>query len=125
MQGMRQTDIANHRNGVGGVCFYAITFTYPEDRQILRMVAAVFCDPDHAHGEVEPISGKLAVLNAVDAVTGNVTRSYRGDNFEPVLRQWIAQYERKVQAAQDNPKGVMVDQSERDRRKLAKLTRGV
>jgi hypothetical protein len=98
MQTMKLTSLAYHRNGVGGEGFHAIAFTYRENGRTHRMVATVFSyDGDKYYGKVHPCTGRVAVLDADLAASGKVGRddnnTWRGDNFEPQLRQWIAAHQ--------------------------------
>ena len=98
MNGMKLTAVAHHRNGVGGEGFYAVAFSYRLDRRNHRMIATVFIsDVDLPAGEVHPCTGRVAVIDADLAAAGQVgekpLNQWRGDHFEPQLRQWIAQYE--------------------------------
>jgi hypothetical protein len=73
--------IAFHRNGVSGVPFYAIQF---HDSETGNALATVF-----------PEAGVVAVIS-IDRLPGaGVTfgeNSWRGDHFEPWLREQIARY---------------------------------
>ena len=98
MTNMKLTAIAYHRNGVTGAGFYAIAFTNREGNRTHRMVATVFGADDDAHyGRVAPCNGQVAVLDADLAAAGQVGRddknTWRGDNYEPQLRQWIAAHQ--------------------------------
>ena len=98
MKNMHLRTIAYHRNGVGGEGFYAIAFSYREDGRSHRMVATVFgSDDDEHYGQTAPCTGRVAALDADLAAAGVVGRdgknTWRGDNFEPQLRQWIAAYQ--------------------------------
>lgn len=78
---MKLKSIAYHRNSVTGEPFYAIAFT--DQKQDL--IATVFLFGD------EPCPGRVAVLNADCFGIGTNAPRYRGDHYEPQLRQWIAQ----------------------------------
>lgn len=74
-----------HRNGVAGEGFHVITFTMRDGRERRPMVATVFATP-----------GQIAVLDVGKLADGDVafgSNSWRGDDFEPELRQAIAEYE--------------------------------
>lgn len=80
MNGMLMQDIAYHRNGIGGTGFHVILFRWEN----ANMVAIVFQEPGH-----------VAVLDSKETASGNIAfangNSWRGDNFEPRLREWITQ----------------------------------
>lgn len=71
-----------HRNGVGGVGFYAILFT---DEEQGNMVASLFDEP-----------GYCAIYNVDELVNGNVAfacgNSWRGDRYEYALRPLLKIY---------------------------------
>jgi hypothetical protein len=74
------TSIHGHRNGVGGKSFYAIHFTLSgEDEPYYNgdCIAIVTDDADECY-----------VVKPSDPET-----KYRGDNFEPLMRAYIAKYE--------------------------------
>ena len=94
MRNMKLTKIAYHRNGVGGIGFYAVAFRYREGGKNRCMIATVK-GSDVAPGEVHPCTGDLTVLDAVLAAQGIIDypeNRWRGDDFEPLRRQWIAQW---------------------------------
>lgn len=99
MRSMKLTAVEYHRNGVGGEGFHAVAFTFREDGAKHRMIATVFTAGDIPDGEVGPCTGRLAVLDADLAAAGKLGRApmnqWRSDNFEPTIRQWIAQYTAK------------------------------
>ena len=67
-----------HRNGICGIGFHVVLFL---DRKYGPMVATVF-----------PEEGAVAVLQRAKLAEGNVRffeNSWRGDVYEPQLRQWI------------------------------------
>ncbi len=70
---LKVNEIAYHRNGIGGEGFYAVTFTCPENGD---MVATVFDEP-----------GCCAVLklSELPVVTFGIN-SWRGDHYEDELR---------------------------------------
>lgn len=82
--------IDHHRNGVGGEPFYAILFQDAEKENGL-MVATVYEE-----------SGYCSVLRVADladsdrGVTFGVN-SWRGDRYEPELRQAIEAYDKKIE----------------------------
>ena len=81
---MKLKSVAYHRNGVAGEGFHAIAFTDKIDGVKRDMIASVFSQ-----------HGCVSVMDAVMAAAGNVERginSWRGDDYEPQLRQWIEQY---------------------------------
>lgn len=65
-----------HRNGVGGIGFYAILF---DDAENGRMVASLFDEP-----------GYCAIYKVEELVAGNIAfsngNSWRGDNYAAELR---------------------------------------
>jgi hypothetical protein len=71
-----------HRNGVGGVGFYAILFT---DKEQGNMVASLFDE-----------SGYCAIYNVDELVKGNISfacgNSWRGDRYESELRPLLQVY---------------------------------
>lgn len=78
MRSVTIIDASWHRNGVGGVGFYAVLF---DDAEEGRMFAALFDEP-----------GYCAVLNLSKLADANIRfgapygNSYRGDVFETALR---------------------------------------
>ena len=79
--------IAHHRNGVGGVPFYVVLFTDPDVPH--QMVGIVFEEPE-SRQYVEP---HTAVLDVVETMRGNIGfgdgNSFRGDVYDPALREAI------------------------------------
>jgi hypothetical protein len=73
---IKVSEIAYHRNGISGEGFYAVTFTCPEEGD---MVATVFPEP-----------GCCAVLklSLLPVVTFGIN-SWRGDHFEGEIRKAI------------------------------------
>lgn len=73
------TDVSFHRNGIGGVGFYAVLFT---DTESGKMVASLFDEP-----------GYCAVYSIDELTKGNIAfaqgNSWRGDNFEAELRPLV------------------------------------
>lgn len=82
------TKVVSHRNGISGAGFYLVLFLYNagDQKGERHMIATVFEAPHH-----------IAVLDRDDVATGALEfgegHSWRGDNFEPALRQAIADYE--------------------------------
>jgi hypothetical protein len=83
--------IAYHRNGISGVGFHVVAFETPDSND--TMIAIVF-----------PGRGRVAVLNGDLAVRGRRgggpeirmgENSWRGDRFEPELREAIKEWEKK------------------------------
>jgi hypothetical protein len=78
--------IAHHRNGVAGAPFDVILFKeYGQGAS--RKVAVVFDDP-----------GYCAVLDVTLLATGDIafgSNSWRGDDYEPQLREAIKQRDEK------------------------------
>jgi hypothetical protein len=94
MQGMKLTALAYQPNGVMGEGFWAVAFTWRRGlHKPINMVATVFESNEHDAAEVHPCTGRLAVLDATLAAIGLVSAKWRGDDFEPQLRQWIAQHQ--------------------------------
>ena len=88
------TQITHHRIGVHGRGFYAVAFIWRDGNKPRRMIATVYNIADMTLGEVHPSTGHLAVLDADEAAQGRLgSGQSRGDDFEPYLRQWIAQWE--------------------------------
>ena len=76
--------IDRHRNGVHGAPFYAVLFEQKEERGL--MLGIVFDEPAHcAVVAVDPLSTDVGVTFSQN--------SWRGDNYEPELRQAILEYE--------------------------------
>jgi hypothetical protein len=80
--------IAYHRNGICGEGFHVVTFRYAEEGEgeSRPMVAVLFPQP-----------GQCAVLDREQTRQGNIAfamgNSWRGDNFEPLLRAAIGDKE--------------------------------
>ena len=68
--------IQYHRNGVGGASFYEVSFTYTEDNITNDVTAVVFDTAAH-----------------VALIDNNGTQGFRGDVFEPVLRELVNKYQ--------------------------------
>lgn len=85
--------IAHHRNGIAGAPFYVVLFTDPEEGS-KPMVGIVF-EPEY----------HVAVLELTQALAGNVAfaegNSWRGDVYEPRLRQAIRHWEADRQRQQE------------------------
>lgn len=82
--GLQNIKVDYHRNGIGGEGFYPCTFEW-EDH---RMVAIVFDEPTYC-----------AVLDIDMLAMGNITfssNSWRGDNFEPELRDAIEAWSKEL-----------------------------
>lgn len=72
------TDLAFHRNGICGAPFHVVLFHAGD----IRMVGIVFDEKYHC-----------AVLDVDKLAAGDIafrSNSWRGDSFEPTLRQAIA-----------------------------------
>jgi hypothetical protein len=79
-------DIARHRNGVGGEPF-AVALFKERGREGSRKVAILFEEPRHC-----------AVLDVAMLAAGDIafgSNSWRGDDYEPLLRQAIRQQQAK------------------------------
>ena len=78
-----------HRNGIGGAPFHVILFEdCSEDGS--RKVSVIFDQPDHC-----------AVIDMAKLAVGDIafgSNSWRGDVYEPSLRQAIAQRTRALEA---------------------------
>jgi len=80
--------ISYHRNGICGNGFHVVRFGwYDADEKAHRtMVATVFAEP-----------GNCAVLDLDETARGNIAfakgNSWRGDEFEPTLRELIAAWQ--------------------------------
>jgi hypothetical protein len=80
--------IAFHRNGVGGAPFHAVLFdedkrAHADDQN--RKVAIVFDEPDYC-----------AVLHVGMLAAGDIafgSNSWRGDEYEPLLRKAIRKHQ--------------------------------
>lgn len=75
---LRIEQVQRHRNGIGGAPFHVLIFLDPEEG---RMVGIVFEQEYH-----------IAVLHLEKLASGNITfgeNSWRGDKYEPYLRQAI------------------------------------
>jgi len=87
------TQVAYHRNGVAGIGFYVVTFTWkdPDTRKPRHMVATVF-----------PKRGEVAVLDIDETTKDNIAfakgNSWRGDDFEEALHQAIAEHDEEQNA---------------------------
>jgi hypothetical protein len=78
-----------HRNGIGGNGFYVALFDMKEGcEEVRKMVGVVF-----------PEAGTVAVFDLKMLAEGNIEfangNSWRGDMFEPELREAIAKHEIK------------------------------
>lgn len=78
--------VSYHRNGIGGNGFHVVLFS---DHDQGLMVANVFDE-----------RGSVAVLNVQMLVDGNIEfakgNSWRGDHYEPWLREQIHRYETEL-----------------------------
>ena len=82
-------DIAHHRNGVCGAPFDIVLF---KDRGVegSRKIGILFDQPYHC-----------AVLDIAKLAAGDIaftSNSWRGDNYEPHLREAITEHERTLDA---------------------------
>jgi hypothetical protein len=99
---VRLTAVAYHRNGIFGRGFHAVAFRALIENGWRNMIATVFDADAMEDGEVHPVTGMCAVMDADLAAKGVVCspdNTWRGDNFEPQLRQWIAQHRVELAAA--------------------------
>lgn len=74
-------EIAYHRNGIAGEGFHVVRFTHARQ----RMLAIVFATP----GQCAVLDATLLADNCISMASGN---AWRGDMFEPALRQAITRY---------------------------------
>ncbi len=85
-------EIAYHRNGVGGNSFYVVKFTGTEGG---NMLGVVFDEP-----YTVAVFDRDLLAKGVIAFREN---SWRGDHFEPELREAIAYWEKKRSVSYDTP----------------------
>lgn len=75
-------DVSYHRNGIGGIGFYAILFDNPKQG---RMFAALFDEDGYC------AVSKISMLADNDIAFGS--NSWRGDCFEaelrPLVKKWL------------------------------------
>ena len=103
---LRFHSIQSHRNGISGEPFHALLFQDPDEG---TMLGVVFDAPQH-----------VAVFNLSKLAAGNIAfgvNSWRGDHYEPYLRQAIAA------AAADNnaAPGIDIDALLTERRQIAAI----
>lgn len=84
---LRLTEIQGHRNGVSGTGFYAIRFLQRDGRAWVPMLATVF---------PERVSVAVLCLDLLPHAGVSRDNAWRGDDYEPTLRQWIAESERSA-----------------------------
>jgi hypothetical protein len=83
-----------HRNGIGGAGFHVVAFRWAEtDDEPRAMVGVVF----EGRGQVavfdrEQLRHGNIFMHADDARPGTGGNAWRGDHFEPALREAVAQY---------------------------------
>lgn len=83
---IKVTEIARHRNGVGGNPFHAVTFTaHVGGRKATTFLATVF----DGQGNIAVIATSLLATMGVEFGSN----SWRGDDFEPTVREAIGQWE--------------------------------
>lgn len=85
-------EIDYHRNGVGGVGFFVVKFVEPAEER--RMLAVLFPGPN-VSDEGGTINGLCAVFDRTKLTQDIITfgiNSWRGDAYEPELRQAILAY---------------------------------
>lgn len=70
---IRKFDARYHRNGVRGEGFFLCRFLYLRGKNTVEMQAVVFDEPGH-----------------VAVTSSNINDRWRGDDFEPALREAIA-----------------------------------
>ena len=86
---IKVTDVASHRNGICGAPFHVVLFEEAEGTQ----VGIVFDEPHHC-----------AVLNVQKLSQGDIkfgSNSYRGDLYEPLLRNAIRKNEEAIRNSID------------------------
>lgn len=96
------TNIARHRNGIGGNGFYVVLFDWTDDEGKLRkMVATVFDMYE------EDDNANTAVLDLLLLAVGDIelNNKWRGDTFDDELRTAIAEWQvEKYGSAEDDYK---------------------
>jgi hypothetical protein len=86
---IKVTDVASHRNGICGAPFHVVLFEEAEGSH----VGIVFDEPYHC-----------AVLNIQKLGSSDIefgSNSYRGDRYEPLLRQAIRKNEKAIRNSID------------------------
>jgi hypothetical protein len=81
---LKITDIARHRNGVHGAPFYVILFR-DKGQEGSRKIGVVFDEETYC-----------AVFDVTKLATGDIafgSNSWRGDQYEPALRQAVTAFE--------------------------------
>ena len=89
---MKLHQLDYHRNGVCGAGFYAILFNDPEqpggEGSLYNMLATVFDRKGH-----------VSIINTAmleDAGVSFGYNSWRGDHYEPQLREWIKDHKKSL-----------------------------
>lgn len=93
--------IEYHRNGIGGVGFWAVLFTMTDNRGKKRTMLATVVPLEDGEKDW---NGKVTVLDVNQAAKGNIRfgeNSWRGDVYEAELRQAIADHEKERDAKFD------------------------
>jgi hypothetical protein len=85
-------NIDRHRNGIAGAPFTAVIFRDTGERASVK-VGIVFDAPYH--------TAVLDINKLVECTVAFGVNSWRGDAYEPHLRQAIEQHEREEQAQSD------------------------
>lgn len=79
-------EVAYHRNGVGGAGFHVATFSVRASGAYRDMIAVLFSE-----------EGECAVFDIAELAKGNIEfghgNSWRGDHFEPQLREAVAKWQ--------------------------------
>lgn len=95
------TAVNHHRNGVGGVPFYAVNFTDAEEGEMFAVVFAPYGEDDepdwHVYEHTPAHNPQVAVFHA--ATLPNLKfgeNSWRGDRYAPHLYAAIANREQGV-----------------------------
>ncbi len=91
---MKQSDIRGflatyHRNGICGIGFYLCSFTFRDGKEWIELRATVF-----------PDKGTVAVFS------DNCVQRWRGDDFEPALREAI-ELQNKNQPMRAHVQGIL------------------
>lgn len=84
---LRIEQLQHHRNGISGAPFDVLIFRDPHAG---RMLGIVFTEPSH-----------VAVFHLDQLARGNITfgvNSWRGDDYEPHLRQAIQRRDEEAQS---------------------------
>lgn len=75
-----------HRNGISGIGFYAVRFTFIDDEAKTRSAIATIFNNDSDDAKV---TGHCAVLVENSQGHIDISDKYRGDHFEAELRKFL------------------------------------